>query len=317
MKVLVCGGLGFQGKNIIEHFLNRGDEVIATYRPKGRLAYYKRRPDFYKNDVDWRAADLTKPHDVKAAFYRGVDVVFHYAAVTTNLKDGLEKPQMFVTDNVIMNSLLMREAHETGTQHFIFPSCTVMYKDIGKPVTEKDFNGLVDETNIYYGGATTKVYTENMCKFYANLGRTKFSVLRQTNIIGKHDKTDLDKAHFFASMIQKIKSADKEFSVWGDGKEEKDLLAVNDLMRLLETLVEKQTDRFDLLNVASGETKTIKSIVGDLVDVFDKDLNIKYDLTKPSKVNKLKLDITKVKDKYGWYPKTTIKEVVNELKENT
>ena len=104
MKVLVCGGLGFQGKNIIEHFLNRGDEVIATYRPKGRLAYYKRRPDFYKNDVDWRAADLTKPHDVKAAFYRGVDVVFHYAAVTTNLKDGLEKPQMYVTDNLIMNS---------------------------------------------------------------------------------------------------------------------------------------------------------------------------------------------------------------------
>ena len=91
-------------------------------------------------------ADLTKPHDVKAAFYRGVDVVFHYAAVTTNLKDGLEKPQMFVTDNVIMNSLLMREAHETGTQHFIFPSCTVMYKDIGKPVTEKELISFCKET---------------------------------------------------------------------------------------------------------------------------------------------------------------------------
>ena len=40
-------------------------------------------------------------------------------------------------------------------------------------------------------------------KGYVKLGKTKYTVLRQTNIIGKYDKTDLDKAHFFSSIVQK------------------------------------------------------------------------------------------------------------------
>ena len=128
-KMLICGGGGFLGKNAIEYFLNSGKyDIRATWYRNGDST------GIFINDVEWINADLTKIEDVKKAFDGGVDVILQYAAVSSNLKDAFEKPYLHVTDNAVMNSLIFREAHETGVEHIIFPSCTVMYEDLNKPV---------------------------------------------------------------------------------------------------------------------------------------------------------------------------------------
>ena len=151
-----------------------------------------------------------------------------------------------------------------------------------------------------------------MCKFYSELGETKFTALRQTNIIGKYDKTDLDKAHFFAAMIQKINSATKTVDVWGDGTEEKDLLSVGKLMKLIDLVIEKQTSKFELLNVGSGKNMTIKEIVEKVIDASGKNLDISFDTSKPSRNIKLKLDVSKAIDKFNWDNTFDMKETINE-----
>ena len=306
-KVLICGATGFIGKNLVENFMKKDNfDVRAVWHKPSDVT------DCYNDEIEWVNADLTKKEDVKRVM-QDVNIVLHYAAFTTNIKDGIENPQLFVTDNVIMNSLIFRYAYEFGVEHVVFPSCTVMYEDFGKPIKEIDFKGFIDDDKMYFGGGTTKVYSENMCKFYSKLGKTKYTVLRQTNIIGKYDKTDLDKAHFFSSIVQKVNAADKHIEVWGDGTEEKDLLSVDDLINLINIVLEKQKENFELLNVATGKNISISNIVEKIIKVNGKNLQIKYDKTKPSRNIKTKFDISKVKNKYNWKPTKTIEETIEEI----
>ena len=306
-KMLICGGGGFLGKNAIEYFLkSKKYDIKATWHKNGDAT------KIFTNDVEWINADLTKIEDVKKVFDGGVDVILQYAAVSSNLKDAFEKPYLHVTDNAIMNSLIFREAYETNVENVIFPSCTVMYKDLDRPVKEEDFKGFIDEQQVYYGAGKTKVYLEDMCNFYSKLGLTKFTALRQTNIIGKYDKTDLNKAHFFSSMIQKINNSNDFVEVWGDGTEEKDLLPANKLMELIDFVLDNQISNFELLNVGSGNNMTIHEIVKKIINVSGKELKIKFDKTKPSRNIKLKLDISKAKQNFNWDNNYNINQVIDE-----
>jgi nucleoside-diphosphate-sugar epimerase len=305
-KLLICGGNGFQGRNMIDHFLSIDKyDIRATYH-KNKDAI-----DSYGDKVEWVQVDLTKKWDVKRALYGGCDMILQYAAVSTNIVDAINKPYLHVTDNVIMNSLIFREAYESDVSHVIFPSCTVMYDQYDE--FEEDFYGIIDEDDVYFGGGTTKVYLENMCKFYSKLGDTKYTALRQTNIIGKYDKTDIEKAHFFSTMIQKVKQAEDKIEVWGDGKEQKDLLSVVDLAHLIESILEKQETNFDLLNVATGNTKSVTEIVEAIISVSGKELEIVYNTSKPSRENKLRLDVSSAKNRYGWKSYLTLEDVAREV----
>ena len=136
-KMLICGGAGFHGRNAIEYFLNTGKyDIKATWHRNADAT------EFYNGDVEWIQADLTKPWDVKRAFYRGVDIILQYAAVSTNLKDAFEKPYLHVTDNAVMNSLIFKQAYEEKVEHVIFPSCTVFSNEY-RTHSIKNFFGLL------------------------------------------------------------------------------------------------------------------------------------------------------------------------------
>ena len=136
-KMLICGANGFIGKNMLDKFYKDENYFIrATYNnSKPNLNY----------DVEWVKVDLTNPQDVKRAV-DGVDIILQYAAVTSGAKDIVSKPHIHITDNVVMNSLLLREAFEQEIEHFIFPSCTLMYQSSDVLLKETD----VDENEDIY-----------------------------------------------------------------------------------------------------------------------------------------------------------------------
>ena len=130
-KILICGATGFIGKNLVEHYSkNKNYQVRAVYN---------NRPPLDIPRVSWIKCDLRNPEDVKRAI-SGVDIVLHFAATTSGAKDIISKPYIHVTDNVIMTSYLLREAFEQNVEHFIFPSCTIMYQKSEQALKESDFN---------------------------------------------------------------------------------------------------------------------------------------------------------------------------------
>jgi GDP-L-fucose synthase len=296
-RIVICGATGFIGRNLAEHFARAGDREV--------IAVANRRPPFELNGVRWVKADLRDPSAAEKLFTDS-DVVIQAAATTSGSKDITTRPFIHVTDNALMNSVLLRAAYERNVRHFVFFSCTVMYPSSSKPVKEDDFTGEISPK--YFGVGWTKIYTEKMCEFYAGLGRTKHTVIRHSNIYGPHDKFDLERSHVFGASVTKAMTADKQLTIWGTGEERRDLLYVDDLMHFVERAIERQEWRYGLYNCGLGESVSVRELVARILAAAGKTLRVDHDLTKPSIPFDLTLDCTKARTELGWQPRVTLGE---------
>lgn len=296
-KILILGGTGFIGRNLWERFSkNSSYEVYATFR--------KESPVHPK--VKFIKADLTQPADVAKAV-AGMDIVIQSAATTSGAKDIIEKPYIHVTDNAVMNALLFRACFDAKVKHVVFFSCTTVYKPQENPVREEDFDGEVYDK--YFGGGWTKIYNEKMCEFYSRISQTKYTVIRHSNIYGPYDKFDLERSHVFGATVTKVMNAKNgKITVWGDGSEERDLLYVDDLMSFVELAIQKQKVPFELVNLGSGTSVSIKELVGKIIKYSGRNLQIEYDTSKPVIGFKLRINSDRAKSLYQWHPEVSLDE---------
>jgi nucleoside-diphosphate-sugar epimerase len=305
-RILICGATGFIGRNLLEYYLDKNEYNIR--------ATYFRRSQISNINVEWIYADLRNYEDVKKAL-KDVDIVLQFAATTSGSKDIVNQPYLHVTDNAIMNSLILRECYEQKIEHLIFPSCTVMYQKSETAISESDFNESEEILPFYYGVGNTKVYVEKMCNFYSRLGRTKHTVIRHSNIYGPHDKFDLEKSHVFGATVTKVMtSANGIISVWGTGEESRDLLHVDDLINFIDISIKKQVSNFEIYNVGYGEGIKVIDLVKKVIKHSGKNIEIEHDLSKPSVPTSLFLDCSKAKNELGWTNKISLDEgVINTL----
>ena len=304
-KMLICGGTGFIGRNLAEYYSENPEyEVTATYLASNPPAI---------KGVRFVRADLRVQEDVKHVM-TGVDVVIQAAATTSGSNEIVNKPYYHVTDNAVMNSLILREAFEAKVKNLVFFSCTVMYQPSDTPLKETDYSESDEIFPTYFGVGWTKVYIEKMCKFYSKICDTKFTVLRHTNIYGPYDKYDLERSHVFGATVTKVLQAKEgtDIVVWGEGKAGRDLLYVKDLVKAVDLAIEKQETKYELVNIGYGSAITVSELVQKIIKLSGKNLEIQYDTSKPDIPTKLCLDCGKAKKLYGWEPETTLDDGILE-----
>jgi len=308
-KILICGATGFIGRNIAEFYADKNDfEVYGTYLNSKPLENKK---------IKMIEVDLTNKEEVENLLKEGFDVLIQAAATTSGAKEIINKPYYHVTDNAVMNSLIFRNAYEYNIGHVIFFSCTVMHQSSKTPLKETDFDANKDMYPNYFGVGWTKVYIEKMCEFYSRIGNTKYTVVRHTNIYGPYDKFDLEKSHVFGATMTKVMTAEDngKIIVWGEGKEERDLLYISDLVDFVNLAIKKQKNKFELFNVGCGSSISISNLVKKIIDHSGKNIKIEYDLSKPTLKTKLCLDISKAKRSFGWEPKISLDEGIKKTME--
>ena len=300
-NILICGATGFIGRNLLEYYSQKDYNITATYfkTPKNHLDLMGQKK--YKN-VKWVKCDLRNPNDVKVVM-KDIDIVLQFAATTSGANDIVNRPYIHVTDNAVMNSLILRECYEQKIKHIVFPSCTVMYQPADYAQKESDWNAQDEIFPTYFGVGNTKVYIEKMCEFFAGLGRTKHTVMRHSNMYGPHDKYDLEKSHVFGATITKVMgNKDGILNVWGTGEGGRDLLHVDDLINFVDLAINKQENNYELFNVGLGEVTKIIDLVKKIIKHSGKSLEIKHDLSKPTIPTSLFLDCSKAKKTLGWEP---------------
>jgi nucleoside-diphosphate-sugar epimerase len=297
-KLLICGATGFIGRNVAEFFSDK-DEFNITG------TYFKSEP-YANSKIDWVKADLRKTEDVEKVV-KEKNIIIQMAATTSGAKDITERPYIHVTDNALMNSLLLRSSFDNNVSQFIFPSCTVMYHPSENPLKETDFDGGKELLPNYFGVGNTKIYVEKMCEFFSRLGKTKHTVLRHSNIYGPHDKFDLEKSHVFGATITKVMTSNNgKINVWGDGEEKRDLLYSSDIVNFIDCAIKNQKPNFGLYNVGYGEAISVNGLVKKIMDISERELEVIHDVSKPSIKTSLCLDSSKAKYELGWEPKISI-----------
>ena len=301
-NMLICGADGFIGKNALDHFKDRYHITATLFSSElpARGAV---------EGVEYVQIDLRNEDEVIDLFEsKHFDVVLQAAATTTGAKDVVERPYVHVTDNTVMNAWIFREAMRTKVGHLLFPSCTVMYQPREYAQSETDWSPLDEIYSAYFGVGNMKVFCARMCEFYSRIGSTKFTAFRHSNVYGPYDKFDLDKCHVVPAFVNKVINAEDTLEIWGEGKASRDIIYIDDLIDFIDKCIQNQENQYELYNCGAGEAYPILDLAKCIMELNDKELEFKFDLTKPDIPTTVILDCSKAKEQLGWSPKVDVAE---------
>jgi len=297
-NILVTGGTGFMGRNLVQYLAERGHKVVSSY--------HKKPPSFLHPNVEHVQCDLTCATDCQKVV-QNVQNVFMCAANTSGAAVMEHRPLDHVTPNVLMNTLLLDAAYTAGVDKCMFISSSTVYPVTDYPVKEDVTGELFDK---YFCVASMKQFSEVLCEMYATKIKKpmKTIVVRPGNLYGIHDDFEWETAHVIPALIRRVVERHDPLVVWGDGSDLKDFLYIDDFVEGIVSAMDK-IDSFDAINIASGRSITVKEIV-DLIIKLDgyTDCDLQYDTSKPTMIPKRLVDISKAKSVLGFQPKVSMED---------
>tara|TARA_B100000787_G_scaffold153600_1_gene127912 strand:+ start:6513 stop:7436 length:924 start_codon:yes stop_codon:yes gene_type:complete len=224
----------------------------------------------------------------------------------------------FIYENLQIQNNLIHGSYLAGTKDLIFFGSSCIYpKNINKTITEEMLlSGKLEYTNEPY--AIAKIAGIKLCESYNIQYKTNYKCLMPCNSYGPNDNYDVKNSHFFAALIKKIylakKNNKKLITIWGSGKPKRELIFVDDIADACVFFMNKKIPS-TLINIGTGNDKTILEYAKILMSEFKMKLKIEYDKTKPDGVKKKLLNINLSK-KYGWIAKTSLNQGIKKTLES-
>jgi GDP-L-fucose synthase len=260
-RILVTGGSGMVGKSL-RKILPNAEYISSTMY------------------------DLTKEPDVVRMYevYQPAAVI-HLAARVGGIMDNINKPAEYFDDNIIMNTLVVRHAHQHGVKRFIGILSTCIYPDniLRYPITEDVLHdGPPAVTNFSYGYAKRSLAVQ--IDAYNNQYGTNYQYLIPCNLYGEFDKYG-DNSHFIAALIKKIHLAKvnnhDSITLFGDGTPLRQFMHSDDLARVIADCLNH--DIVANMNVAVEDNLSIREMT-DIVKTAmgATHLTVRFDTTKPN-----------------------------------
>lgn len=297
-RILVAGGAGFVGTNLILSLVQKGYQVRATT--------HDHPPQISHPNVEFVTADLTQKTDCDRVV-KGVDCVFMCAAHSSGAAVIQSTPLVHVTPNVIINTLMIEAAHRAGVKKYLWLSSNTVYPDVDHPVTEEE---MMDGPPFvkYFPVASMKRFGETLCEIYASKIPNPMPtvVVRPANIYGPHDDFAWETSHVVPALIRKVVERHDPVEVWGDGTEIKDLIYIDDFIEGILLAMEK-IETFDPVNIGTGVPVSIRDVLQAALKADNyTDAPISYNISKPTMIGKRLLDVSKAKRLLGFQAMTSL-----------
>lgn len=250
-RAVVTGAAGFIGSHLVEALLARGHEVIGIdaftpyYDPalkRANLAAAARHPRFQL--LPARLLDL----DLHAVLKPG-DTIFHLAAQVGVRSSWGESFCDYTRDNIDATQHLLEAARRRDVARVIYSSSSSVYGDAPLPMAEA---GPLHPISPY---GVTKLSAEQLCDVYGQAFGVEVVPLRLFTVYGPRQRPDMA----FHRFIRAI-AAGRPVTVYGDGRQRRDVTFVDDVVRILLAAAERGVPGHPV-NVAGGSTTSIAEAI--------------------------------------------------------
>ena len=260
-KVLVTGGAGFIGSNLVEALLNLGASVIVLDNLEtGR---YENLVGFEKNPLfQFLKGDIRNQEDCLKAL-DGVDVISHQAALGS-VPRSIEFPHNTHAVNATGFLNMLHAAKEKGVKRFVYASSSSVYGD--STISPKTIGS---EGNLLSPYAVTKALNEQYAAVYARLHKMETVGLRYFNVFGpKQDPNGVYAAAIPKFVDRMIKG--EEITIHGDGEQTRDFTYVKNAVKanLLALSAENEAAFGRAYNVACGHFFTLNAVIQSIKTVL-------------------------------------------------
>jgi GDP-L-fucose synthase len=291
MKIVILGASGFIGRNLYSRLISEypQHEIIGTYN--NNVVEGMVRCDFL-NSVE------------VVNVLTGADIVYMLCAKTFGADVMCVRPEILVRDNVVINANILNACLVNNVRQVVFLSSSTVYQESYNTLEEKDLDLNENPFGLYLGVGWVKRYTEKMCEFYSTLG-VSCTVLRPVSIYGEGDKIGQG-SHFLPAIIKRFIENPLKVIVWGNGSAVKNLLYIQDAVDCLINAGFSNRQGYDVFNICSDDSYSIREIVRKIIDILDCDTDVVFDKTKPEAIPYRKLSRNKYDSYFGRMKQTSI-----------
>jgi|SRR3989304_2378063 len=263
--------------------------------------------------------DLTNQLSVKSMYDKfNPDFICHLSAVVSGIENNIKFPYNHYVENVLMNTMVLDEAYKRNVAGFITTLSTCAYADKLPenfyPLKEENLClSEPSETNYGYG-----ISKRNLA-IQINIGNKQYdknySFVIPANIYGPYDKFDLQKSHYIAALLIKIKHAiDNKLdfiTLMGTGTPIRQSVFSFDVANLLKLCIENNIS--EPFNIATDEIYSIDEIAKIALKACEAEyLNIIYDKSKPDGQHKKTCSNEKLKSLFPNFKFTNLEDGIKE-----
>ena len=207
-----------------------------------------------------------------------IDSIIHCAAKVGGIKANWEYAADFFDENILMNTNLLRAAHNCGVEKVVsFMSTCIFPDDAHYPLTPCQIHdGEPHPSNFAY--AYAKRMIEVQTRAYRQQHNRKYVSVIPCNIYGPNDNFDLENSHVIPALIRKCHTAmslGTDFEVWGDGTPLREFIYSGDVAKIAMWALE-YFDSYDPLLVSTDEEISINDVATTIADEFGFTGNINF-----------------------------------------
>ena len=317
--ILITGGAGFIGSNLIDKLLEQGNKVITIdnfnpyYDPqikeKNIFSIKKtiKEKGIPSNNFKLYREDIRNKEILRMIFEENkIDLVIHLAAMA-GVRSSIINPEYYYEVNVMGTLNLLNIIKEKEIKKLIFASSSSIYGNNQKiPFREDD---IVDNPISPY--AASKKAGELLCYTYHHLYDIDIACLRIFTAYGPRQRPDLAIHKFIKLILQ-----DKVIPFYGNGNTKRDYTYIDDIVDGINVTIiwiKKNRNKYEIFNLGSSRTISLVEMIKTIEGVLNKKANLKKLPMQPGDVNRTYSDIKKAKRILNYDPKIVFKEGIKKF----
>ena len=292
-KVLVTGGAGFIGSNLVDRLIDLGHEVTAIDNESAisnSQFYWNKKSNNYKLDI----TNLNEIVDI----FSGIDYVFHTAA-EARVQPSIENPLLTISTNIVGTANILQASKIFGIKRVIYSMTSSVYGN-SNPVPSVETQPP-DCLNPY---AVSKYTGEQLCNLYSQLHKLETASLRYFNVYGNREPSKGQYAPVVRKFIDQHK-AGEFLTIVGDGEQRRDFTHIDDVIEAnILAMTCKRPLYGEVFNIGAGRNFSINELAQLISSKYQ------YLPARPGEARETLADNSKAKEILGWVPKRTLEDFI-------
>lgn len=297
MKVLVTGGAGFIGSNVVDQLISNHHTVcVVDNLSTGKVDKLNQEVRFYK-------CDITNSEALKLIFeLERPEVIYHFAA-QIDVQNSLKNPSIDANINIVGTINILECCRKYGVEKIIYPSSAAVYGNPEYlPVDEKHHIEPIS----FYG--ISKHTPEHYIKAFCSLYGIKYTIFRYSNVYGIRQEAK-GEGGVVSIFIEKFLN-NKSPIIFGDGEQTRDFIYVRDIARA--NLLALSSGDNKIVNISTNVPVTVNELFNTMKRIFNSDVKAIHKDPRQGDVLHSYLDNKLAKEYLGWDAKYDFENGVRE-----